>query len=337
MGKKLRLAVVGAGMMAGMRTRALVETGDVVLVGVAARNAVNAKKLAELWDCPFSTDDYPALLQQEPDIVLVEVPHRLQDHVVCWALEHKLHVLVGSCMASSGAALASIRELAERHQRIVEGGFEARYKEVWKQARQFIASGALGEVAAIQASACWAARPDSWYYSQEESAGMPLTHMSYAFLNPLTWLFGVPQKIAAFANRKGIHREGMVREVTCSANLEYKNGILCQLLASYVQYPSYPSAWKLYVHGTDGALEIFPGEFDCGHLIHHTRHREPARMHFENADNPFSLQALAFVQAIRGEENRLQNSIDEASADVQIATAIVSSVTEGKTIILDRI
>jgi predicted dehydrogenase len=65
----------------------------------------------------------------------------------------------------------------------VEAGYEARYKAVWKQARQIIQSDRIGQLVAIRTVALFPANPESWYYNQATSAGMPLTHMTYAFIN----------------------------------------------------------------------------------------------------------------------------------------------------------
>ena len=38
--------------------------------------------------------------------------------------------------------------------------------------------------------ALWNPDPDEWYYDQEASGGMPLTHMSYCYLNAVRWILG---------------------------------------------------------------------------------------------------------------------------------------------------
>lgn len=332
---KLRLAVVGTGMMATMRTKAFLETGQVEIAGIASRNASKAVAFAASLECSFSTDDFTELADCRPDMVLVEVPHHVQTEVVKWALEQQYHVLVGSSMAVNMQEMNYIRQLSAAHNLVVEGGFEARYKTVWKEARTMIHSGKIGNVCAIQAIACWKADTESWYYSQKESGGMPVTHMTYAFLNPLTWIFGMPRSISAIANTTGVQRPGMVEEVTCAANIAYKDHIPCQLLASYVHHPQTPN-WKLFIQGTSGALEIFPGEFGNGKLVFYPAgDASPIVMSFENAPDPFVLQAETFIRAVKGLGNELQNTPAHNAEDVQIAATIVKSARTGKTIHLN--
>ena len=72
-----RIAVVGAGGMARVRTRALLSTGQVEICGVAARRLATAQKLGAEIGCVASVcfDDYGRLTDTRPDAILVEVPH----------------------------------------------------------------------------------------------------------------------------------------------------------------------------------------------------------------------------------------------------------------------
>lgn len=330
---RLRLAVAGTGMMARMRVRAFMETGRAQLVGVASRSEERARQFAQEWGCDFSTADYKALARCQPDAILVETPHHAQGEIVRWALAQDKHVLIGSCMAVTLREAGRIQRVARERNLVVESGFEARYKEVWKQARHMIQAGEIGEPCAVQAIACWGANADSWYYSQAESGGMPITHMTYAFLNPLTWIFGMPRSVKAHANAKGEQRPGMVNEVTCAAILEYGNGMPCNLLASYIKHAQAPD-WKLYIHGTGGALELHPGEFGGGELIHYARSNKTRHIKFEHAPDPFRVQADAFIQAACGGRNLLQNLPAQGMEDVQIASAVARSAKTRRTVLL---
>ena len=320
-------------MMAARRTKAFLDTGNTDLTGVASRSFGNAEAFATRHSCGFFTTDFRDLAESDPDFILVETPHLAQRKVVSWALKQKYHMLIGSCMAVNMRDMKSIRLAAARHHLVLEGGFEARYSEVWRQAKDVIRSGRLGEVSAVQATACWAARTNSWYYSELQSGGMPLTHMTYAFLNPITWLFGMPRKLSAMANSIGEQVPGMVNEVTCVANMQYDNGMLCTLLASYIHHPSSP-AWKILIQGTGGAMELLPGEFGGGRLVLHSKEGRPVDLDFSASPDPFKVQAEVVIEAVRGGENLLQNNPDQAIQDVTLAAAIVRSARTAKTLTL---
>jgi len=334
--KKFRMAVVGTGMMAQMRTKALLDTGCIELVGVASKSEVNATTFGAKWLCSFTTTDYQQLTQCEPDMLLIELPHDVQSEVVNWALDNQFHLLIGSCIAMNSFELNRIKERSFQFNLLVEGGFEARYKAVWKKAKSIIQQGEIGEVCAVQSISCWAANTNSWYYSQEKSGGMPLTHMTYAFLNPLTWVLGMPKHVSAFSNTTGaIHAES-VTELTCSVNIEYEKKVVCNVLSSYIHHPSAPS-WKVFILGTTGSMEVFPSEFGGGSIIQYNANKAPLHLQFDDAEDPFLLQAKAFVEALSGNENTLQNSVSEGEKDVILAETIVESIHRKETLTLPNV
>ncbi len=328
----LKLAVVGSGLMAHIRTRAFMATKDIEVVGVASWSLANAKKFACQFNVGCYTSDFKELDKVQPDVLLVEVPHHVQAEVVHWALEQKIHLLIGSSMAMSLDELGHIQEQANKHDLIVEAGFEARYKAVWRQTRKIIEDQALGDICAIQSTACWKAKTDSWYYSQLQSGGMPITHMTYAFINPLNWIFGRPNSVSALANKKGKERDGMVDETTCLVQMEYKNNIPCQLLASYVAHDQAPN-WRIFIQGTSGSLEVFPGEFDQGSLIHYDG-IDSHKYSFEDSSNPFETQCLNFVSGVRNKENLLLNSPKDCWQDMETIEGINESILTKRNVVL---
>ena len=159
----IRAAVIGAGNMARRRVQALLNTEEVEICGIAANRLDSAKQFAHVFNIPYATDDYQSLLNQNPDFTLIEVPHYVQDEIVLWALQHNLHVLLGSFLATSEATGKTILNSAIEKKRIVECGFEARYKSCWVQAKETIESGVIGDLTFVNAVALWQPPQDSWY------------------------------------------------------------------------------------------------------------------------------------------------------------------------------
>lgn len=320
-----RFAVVGAGQMAELRTRAFLATGRAALVGVASRSLTSARRLAESFNCQDFFDDYRKLSACRPDALLIEVPHEAQDAIAMWALESGYHLLVGGCLSCSVAGASLILDAARERKLVVEAGYEARYKAVWESARQHIIGGDLGQLIAVRSIALWPAAPDSWYYSQKQSGGMPLTHMTYTFINPLRWVLGDPLYVSAFANRVKQTAEGMVEEETCSANLLFEGDVLCNMMAGFVNAGK-SDAWTLTVFGTTGTMEIFPSEMGPGALKIYLE-KEQLDESFEHSPDAFEAQAQVFFDALEG-VNRCRNRPQDTLGDVQLAEAIVLSARE---------
>jgi myo-inositol 2-dehydrogenase/D-chiro-inositol 1-dehydrogenase len=331
----VRLAVVGAGFMARRRGRALLATGRATVCGIASRRLASARALGGELGCEACFDDYRALAGTQPDAVLVEVPHAAQDEIVHWALGAGLHVLIGGPLSLDVAGGEAIRREADRRGLVVEAGFEARYKAAWEAARDLLAGGGIGRLVAVRSVALWDGKPDSWYYDEQASGGMPLTHMTYTFVNPLRWLLGDPTHVSAFANRKKHTSPGHVREETCVANLLFGDEVLGSLTAGYVRSGE-GSFWDLTFLGTEGNLELFPTEMDQGSL-RLSRGREVREVDFAAARDPFELQAEAFLESLTDEgvgADRCRNRPADVLGDLEVAAAIALSAREKRTVAL---
>ena len=327
----LRIAVIGAGWMARVRVRALLSTGKVQLCGVAARHLASAQKMADEFDCGAAFEDYSRLTETQPDALLVEIPHETQDGAVLWGLEHGLHTLVGGTLATTSSVAGRITQLADAQQLVVESGYEARYSPAWEHAKHLIDSGELGRLVTIRSIALWAGDPRTWYYNQRISGGMPLTHMTYCFINPVRWIVGDPLAVSAFASRVLNTAPELIAEENIVAAMKFGNDVLCNMTAGFVAPGGLP-AWSATFIGTKGAAEIRPDEVGTGTVVVYQEGKATER-NFTGTANAFNLQAEAFVAAIQsGGQGR--NPPAATSGDVRVAEAIVTSVRENRTVML---
>lgn len=327
-----RLAIVGAGFMARRRARAFLATGQARICAVASRRLAPARTLASEVGCPEAFDDYREILATGPEAVLVEVPHAVQDEIVAWALDAGLHVLIGGPLSRSLAGGEAILAASRKHGLVVEAGYEARYKAVWLAAREAIARGEIGRPVCARAIGLWDGKPESWYYDQSASGGMPLTHMTYVFLNPLRWLFGEPSHVSAFANRIRHTAPERVTEETCAVNLLFPEDVLGSLLAGYVD-PGDDDGWSVSLLGTQGVLKVYPTEMDNGRL-RLLRGSEVSTTDFGPARDAFEVQAEAFLAAVRGEGETCRNRPEDCLGDLRVAEAVAASAREKRTIAL---
>ena len=325
-----RIAVAGAGGMARVRAKAFLATGCATICGVASRHVETARALGAEVGCSDAFADYRRLLETRPDALLVEVPHAAQDEIVLWGLEHGLHVLIGGASAGSAATGRRIAELASRGRRVVEAGYEQRYSPLWETAQAMLADGTLGQPVAVRSIALWNGDPATWYYSQHASGGMPLTHITYGFLNPIRWLVGDPLCVSAFANRKRHTAPGLIQEETCVASLLFADDVLGSLTAGFVSSPGLPG-WSVTLIGTDGALELCPAENGIGSLTVYGKSGQPKTLDFPGARDIFVVQAEAFLATIDGAP-ACRNTPADTLADLLTVEAIVTSAREHRTV-----
>jgi len=305
-----RFAVVGAGRMARVRGRGLLRTGRVEICGVASRHLETARACAQELGCPNYYDDYRRLEQLAPEALLIEVPHAATCEIALWALERGYHLYIGGPIAASVEEGERLVQVAEEKHRIIEAGYNGRYDRFVQRVRALIKEGALGVPVCAQSLALYDADRQTWYYSEEVSGGMPLTHMSYCYLDTFRWILGEVKCVLAASNRKAQTAAGMVMEETCAATLVFADDTVASLLAGYVSPKGYRARnWRIVC--TEGVVE------SEGQLVLHKGNE--VDMDFEVAlpDD----QSAAFLDAIEGKGGILCPGRD-ALQNILIAKAI---------------
>ncbi|WNO08361.1 Gfo/Idh/MocA family oxidoreductase [Teredinibacter sp. KSP-S5-2] len=323
----LKLAIIGAGNIARIRARALLKTGQIELCGVAAHRQTSAEKFARDFSIPFATDNYKELSNTKPDAFLLEVPHQIQDEAAIWTLQQKCHLLIGGCLATSSAVGKQIIHLANKYHSIVECGYEARYKACWQKVKQYLRDKEIGLPLTVNAIALWQPPPNSWYTQQTTSGGMPVTHMTYAFINPLRWLFGHGVHISTQANALEDYGNDSLKENLCITQLKFPGELLASLTAGFVS--ALPAKrWHLDVVGTKGIIEIHPGDLDEGSLIIHQGQGDSREESFDHAINAFDGQAAVFVESCLERQNDMHsisqclNPPEDAIKDIKLTESI---------------
>ena len=322
---KKRIAVAGAGNMARTRGRAFIDTGRAEICAVASRRTASAQACAAELECDLYFDDYRRLAETRPDAMLIELPHKPQDEVVLWALEEGFDLLIGGCLASNLEAGKRIVDLATSHNRLVEAGYQRRYDAAWEEIRRLVHSGDLGAPVMAVSMALWNPAPEAWYCDEELSGGMPLTHMSYCYLNAIRWILGDPVAVAAANCRIGT-APGRVAEETCGALVHFAGGAFLSATASYIGPQGLDDARTRFVCAEGGVL------VDEDSIIIFRR-GQSERLTFAGL-SPFDHQAEAFLDALDS-RGAVRNPPAGALVDVQLAAAIAASAAGRCTITLD--
>ena len=322
---KKRIAVVGAGNMARTRGRAFIDTGRAEICAVASRRTASARACAAELECNLYFDDYRRLAETRPDAMLIELPHKPQDEVALWALEEGFDLLIGGPLASNPDAGKRIVELAASRNCLVEAGYQRRYDAAWEEIRRLVHSGDLGAPVMAVSMALWNATPQAWYCDQELSGGMPLTHMSYCYLNAIRWILGEPIAVAAANCRVGT-APGRVVEETCGALVHFAGGAFLSATASYIGPQGLDDARTRFVCAEGGVL------VDEDSIIIF-RQGQSERLTFSEL-SPFTHQAEVFLDALDSRD-LVRNPPADALVDVQLAVAISASAAERCSIALN--
>jgi predicted dehydrogenase len=111
--KRVRLGVIGVGIMGSNHARVLAELPGVAVVGIADPGAAHRPLLAEILGCA-ACDDTEALLALGIDAAVVAAPTHLHHDIALACIKRGVHVLVEKPIASNVEEGRAIVAAAER-------------------------------------------------------------------------------------------------------------------------------------------------------------------------------------------------------------------------------
>jgi len=144
---RIRVAIVGCGLIAQAHIRALQAVEGVEILAVCDRDADRAQRMARLAQGARVYDGLTSLLQDErPDAVHVLTPPATHAELTIQAMEAGCHVLVEKPMALSVQDADSMIAIAREKQVKLCTNHNYLFKPSVLRARQLVDSGAVGKV-----------------------------------------------------------------------------------------------------------------------------------------------------------------------------------------------
>jgi predicted dehydrogenase len=205
-GRKLRLGVLGAGMIAivpngflpGMRLLA----DRVEVAAITSRTRARAEGVARDFDIPDVYDDLDSMLERaDLDAVLNVTPIDAHYETNLRILQAGKHVLTEKPIAQTMAEVDELIEVAHQKGLHILNAPMDMLRPEWIEARRLVKAGALGKIAfarvqsshAGPAAMNWPADP-TWFY--QKGSG-PLLDMGVYGLTRLTGVLGPARRVSA--------------------------------------------------------------------------------------------------------------------------------------------
>lgn len=190
------------------------------------------------------------------DAVLVATPHWQHPHIGMQAFDAGLHVVSEKPIAAHKADAERFIAAHRDHPELVFAGmFQFRAESHYRQMRQWIQDGHLGELVRVSwINTDWF-RPDAYYASSEWRAtwrgegGGVLINQCLHNLDTLQWLVGMPARVQGFCKLGRFHDIEVEDDVT--AYLEWANGATGTFVSSTGEVPG---TNRLEISGTRGRL-----------------------------------------------------------------------------------
>jgi predicted dehydrogenase len=213
-----------------------------------------AAQLAALHErCASGTDWSEPLARADVDAVIVATPQDSHVPITRAAVTAAKHVLVEKPAGRAAAELDGLVELAAQYDVRVRVGFNHRYHRAFRQARQLVDSGALGELLFVRARYGHGGRPGyarEWRAQPRRSGGGELIDQGVHLIDLARWFLGEFVEIDGFAHTyfwdMPVEDNGFMLLKTASRQVAF-------LHASCTEWKN-TFCWELY--GRNGKLQV---------------------------------------------------------------------------------
>jgi predicted dehydrogenase len=249
MSARLKIALLGCGRAARyLHLPVLMKLPQVELLAVA--EAESERRAEVQASCPAANvfESYEELLSEsELDAVVISLPNSLHVPAAAAAFARGLHVYLEKPLATS---LAEARSLIPAWQSSGRGGMighNYRFGPMQQQARSTIAAGRIGEIIALQTVFSSAGEDLPRWKRQRETGGGALLDLASHHFDLACWLVD-SSPVAISCSLRSLNSE----EDTVMVQLEFKNGVIAQVMASLCAGEND----RFEVYGTKGRLVV---------------------------------------------------------------------------------
>ena len=198
--KKLRMAFIGAGGIAGTHMRYLAEMDDVALVALADISEDAMAGRAEEFGIDAAFTDYRKMLREvKPDAVSVCTPNGMHARASIAASTAGADVLVEKPMAMNAREAQGMIDAAKKSHRKLVIGFQHRYDPRTQFVRNAVEAGQLGKVVYARVQALRRRGIPNWgvFGRKDLQGGGGLIDIGVHALEMTHYAMGSPRPVAA--------------------------------------------------------------------------------------------------------------------------------------------
>jgi predicted dehydrogenase len=268
MSEKIRVGIIGAGIMGQQYIRIYQDHPYAKVVTIAAGRIENAKEAAARFGVATATDDWRTITESEDiDAVCIALPDDMHFAATQSALTHGKHVLIEKPMTTDLAEADEIVRLAESTNLKVQVAFNHRWLAPYHQGKVSIAAGEIGE-------------PICAYARKNDTIFVPTKYINWAHkttpawflschdIDLVTWFFNSePIEARAWGVKRVLVAQGIDTYDMIQAQVRYANGAMATFESGWVHPNTFPTMVDSFI-GLVG---------EHGHL-HFDRKRESLEM-----------------------------------------------------------
>ncbi len=201
--KKLRVAFIGAGGIAGTHMRYYKDMDDVEMVAMSDIFEDGMAAKSKQYGIPDAFTDYNTMLKKvKPDAVSVCTPNGLHAPATIAALKAGAHVLVEKPLAMNAREGKRMLDAAKRYKKKLVIGFQQRYDAKAQYLRNAVEAGQFGKVLFGRVQALRRRGIPNWgvFGRKDLQGGGPMIDIGVHVLEVTHYVMGSPKPIAASGN-----------------------------------------------------------------------------------------------------------------------------------------
>lgn len=315
---KIRVGVIGAGIMGEQYIRIYADHPYATVVAIAARRLERAKEIASKYSVPVGTDDWRTITESdEVDAVCIALPDSEHFAATQSALKHNKHVLIEKPMTTDLREADEIVHLAEESGLKVQVAFNHRWLAPYCQGKKSIAAGEIGA-------------PLTAYARKNDTIFVPTKFINWAHTTTPAWFLSChdidlvnwffdsePLEVRAWGIKRVLVAQGIDTYDMIQAQVRYASGAIATFESGWVHPDSFPTM-----------VDSFIGvEAERGHL-HFDRKRESLEMSTPSAFTyPKTFLSADIFGTLRG---AFPSCLDDFINAIRKDTAPVVGVRDGR-------
>lgn len=337
---KLKIAVVGPGLIGKQHIRLIGENPDTVLSCIVAPDHLVNHHIAKASGVPLYHSIEDCLSHLPLDGVVISSPNQFHAEQAQRCIESGIPVLVEKPVTATVAEGAHLVNLVQKYRAKVLVGHHRAHSPLMDEARSTVKEGRLGRLVSVIGSAQFY-KPASYFNDgpwRTQPGGGPILINLIHEIGSLRSLMGEITAVQAIASSK---IRNYVVEDTVAINFVFDSGALGTFLLSDTaataksweqtsrensSYPSYPDEDCYTIAGTRGSLAIPSMRLKC-----YPNGTDPSwwtpfteEVLTVTRKNPLECQLAHFVDVIRGKGNPLV-SVEDGFRNLLITEAIRTS------------
>ena len=322
MQEKLKIALVGCGMIAPAHAEGILRDGRAEIVAlVYGSNRKMAEDFAEKFGIPFITDNYnDVIVNIQVDAAIICTPSGTHAEIATAFLSAGAHVLCEKPLDIDTDKMTRMIETAEEKNRLLGCVFPNRTRKDLQQAKEIIDSGELGRMLMVEFQ--YRGFRSHLYYSSSNWKGTKAMDGGGCLINQgshgvdaLVYLTGNVKRVFAVCDTMA--RKIDVEDAVC-ALLEFENGAHGTLMATILSH--FPE--------TNSECERIRIEFEHGTIVY----AEGKTMLYKSlSDDKLEVEEICLTEKI---ESYGANPEDmDIDAHFSIVSNFLDAILEGKALI----